>query len=90
MTNTYAWGMDKNETLRRERGFSFEDVVSAIEQNGVLGDVGHPSPNYPHQRIFFVALDNYAVAVPYIRDGDSKFLKTAFYSRRATKLYLNR
>ncbi len=90
MTNTYAWDAGKNKKLLAERGFGFEDIVAEIEQGGALDDVDHPSPNYPHQRMLFVALNGYAVAVPYVMDGDTKFLKTAFLSRRATKLYLNR
>ncbi len=90
MTNTYAWDGDKNTRLIAERGFGFAEIVAEIELHGVLDDVDHTNPNYPHQRIMFVALNNYAVAVPYVMDGETKFLKTAFHSRRATKLYLNR
>ena len=90
MTNAYAWDRDKNKKLIAERGFGFEDIVAEIELRGVLDDVDNPSPSYPHQRILFVALNDYAVAVPYVMDGDTKFLKTAFLSRRATKMYLNR
>jgi uncharacterized DUF497 family protein len=89
MTNSYNWDAEKNRKLLAERGFGFEEIVAEIEHGGVLDDVEHSSPNYPHQRILFVAVKNYAVAVPYVMDGDTKFLKTAFLSRRATKLYLD-
>ena len=88
MTNSYTWDAEKNKKLLAERGFWFEKIVAEIEQNGVLDDLDNPSPSYPHQRILFVGLNNYAVAVPYVIDGNIKFLKTAFFSRRATKLYL--
>ena len=90
MINAYIWDTEKNKKLFVERGFGFEDIVAEIEMHGVLDDIDHPSPNYPHQRILFVALRGYAVAVPYVMDGDAKFLKTAFLSRRATKIYLER
>ena len=90
MTNTYAWGADKSETLRRERGFGFEDVVTAIEAKGVLDDISHSNPAYPHQRIMFVDLRGYVIVVPYVMDGETKFLKTAFPDRKATRKYLNR
>ena len=69
-------------------GLSFEQIVAEIEMHGVLDDVENPNPAYPHQRVLFVAVDGYAVAVPYVTDGETKFLKTAFHSRRATRIYL--
>jgi uncharacterized DUF497 family protein len=90
MTNTYDWDNAKNKKLLAERGLSFESIVAVIEQYGVLDDVENPSANFPHQRALVVAINSYAVIVPYVLEGDTKFLKTAFPSRRATKLYLNR
>jgi len=89
MTNIYDWDNEKNKTLQAERGLSFESIVAVIEQYGVLDDIENPSANFPHQHALVVAIDNYAVIVPYVADGETKFLKTAFPSRRATKLYLN-
>ena len=88
MTNIYAWDPDKNARLSAEWGLSFEQIVAEIEMHGVLDDVENPNPAYPHQRVLFVAVDGYAVAVPYVTDGETKFLKTAFHSRRATRIYL--
>ena len=89
MTNIYDWDNEKNERLLAERGLSFESIVAVIEQYGVLDDIENPSANFPNQRALVVAINNYAVVVPYVKDGETKFLKTAFPSRRATKLYLN-
>lgn len=89
MTNIYDWDNEKNERLLAERGLSFESIVAVIEQYGVLDDIENPSANFPHQRALVLAINNYAVIVPYVTDGETKFLKTAFPSRRATKLYLN-
>lgn len=89
MTEIYDWDNEKNEKLLAERGLSFESIVAVIEQYGVLDDIENPSANFPHQRALVVAIDSYAVIVPYVTDGETKFLKTAFPSRRATKIYLN-
>ena len=90
MASLFDWDQAKNERLQSERGLSFESIVAAIDQNGVLDDIENPSANFPHQRALVVRIDDYAVLVPYVWDGEVKFLKTAFRSRRATRLYLNR
>ena len=89
MKNTFEWDSRKNDRLVAERGLSFENIVAVIEQYGVLDDIENPSANFPNQRALVVAIDNYAVLVPYVQDGDTKFLKTAFPGRRATRLYLD-
>lgn len=90
METTFAWNADKNKRLVAQRGLSFEEIVAVIEQQGVLDDIANPSGNFPEQRALVVAINGYAVLVPYVMEGDTFFLKTAFPSRRATKLYLNR
>lgn len=87
-SQSFAWDADKNALLKKERGFGFEDLVLAIEEDGPLDDISHPSPSFAHQRILVVALQGYAIVVPYVNDGDTLFLKTAYASRRATKTYL--
>ena len=89
VTKTYDWNNEKNEKLLAERGLSFENIVAVIEQYGVLDDIENPSANFPQQRALVVAIDSYAIIVPYVTDGETRFLKTAFPSRRATKTYLN-
>ena len=84
----FEWDDRKNQKLSAERGISFEMIVAVIDQYGVLDDIENPSANFPHQRALIVAVNGYAVIVPYVTDGDVMFLKTAFPSRRATKLYL--
>ncbi len=85
--HSFAWNPEKNQQLIAERGFSFEEILAVTEARGVLDDVSNPSSRYPDQRMLIVDLNGYAVVVPYVQDGDVKFLKTAFYSRRATRLY---
>lgn len=86
----FRWSLEKNETLRSERGISFESIVVAIESGGLLDILAHPSPEkYPKQRILVVASDNYAYLVPFVEEDDYFFLKTVIPSRKATKEYLN-
>lgn len=86
----FRWSMEKNETLRGERGISFESVVVAVESGGLLDILAHPNPvKYPRQRVLVVACDNYAYLVPFVEEDDYFFLKTIIPSRKATRDYLN-
>ena len=83
------WSADKNQRLISERGVSFEDALFAILSGGLLDDIRHPNrERYPHQRIFVLALDDYAWFVPYVESEEEIFLKTMFPSRKATQQYL--
>lgn len=85
----YNWNAEKNESLISERGISFEEVVFYIENGCLLDEIAHPnSQDYSHQRIFIVAIEDYAYLVPYVEDGEEIFLKTIIPSRKFTKLYL--
>lgn len=70
----YTWNDTKNEWLKRECGFGFEDIVLAIEENGVIDDVTHPNPKYAHQNMLYVNLNDYIAAVLCVKDGQEKFL----------------
>lgn len=84
------WNREKNETLRSERGISFERIVVAIDSGGLLDILAHPNPaQYPNQRVLVVACDNYAYLVPFVEEADYFFLKTVIPSRKATRDYLN-
>jgi uncharacterized DUF497 family protein len=86
----FRWSPEKNETLRADRGVSFENVVIAIESGGLLDILTHPNPaKYPRQRILVVASDNYVFLVPFVEEEDYFFLKTIIPSRKATRDYLN-
>ncbi len=85
----FAWNIEKNGWLVRERGISFERIVYHIERSGILDIVKHPnSTKYPNQKIFVVRVANYAYLVPFIEDEKEYFLKTIIPSRKATKQYL--
>ena len=87
----FRWNHDKNDELKVERGISFEEVVLAIEADGLLDIVRHPnSEKYPNQLVFIVALDGYVLLVPYVEEPEYYFLKTVIPSRKATRDYLLR
>lgn len=85
----FSWNHEKNEQLVRERGISFEEVVFHIERGDVLDVLEHPNDErYPEQRLFVVAVDDYAFLVPFVESEEELFLKTIIPSRKATKRYL--
>lgn len=86
----FRWGAEKNESLRAERGISFESIVVAVEAGGLVDILAHPNQaKYPRQRVLVVACDNYAYLVPFVEEDDCFFLKTVIPSRKATRDYLN-
>jgi uncharacterized DUF497 family protein len=86
----FRWSPEKNDTLRADRGVSFESIVVAIESEGLLDILAHPNQaKYPRQRVLVVACDSYAYLVPFVEEEDYFFLKTIIPSRKATRDYLN-
>ncbi len=87
----FRWSPQENETLKAERGLSFESIVVAIESGGLLDVVAHPNPaRYPHQRVLVVAWESYVYLVPFVEEEQHFFLKTAIPSRKATRDFLKR
>ena len=87
----FRWNQDKNEALKIERGISFEEIVLAIEADGLLDELRHPNAEkYPNQSVFVIALDGYVYLVPYVEEPGYYFLKTVIPSRKATRDYLLR
>ncbi len=83
------WSADKNRKLIEERGVSFEDIVFSLQSGCLLDDIMHQNKEkYSHQRVFIVAIDDYAYLVPYVESNEEIFLKTIVPSRKATKQYL--
>jgi uncharacterized DUF497 family protein len=55
----FRWSSEKNNTVKAERGISFENIVVSIEAGGLLDILAHPSQaKYPRQRVLVVACDN--------------------------------
>ena len=91
----FRWNHGKNEALKIVRGISFEEIVLAIEADGLLDELRHPNPDkYPNQSVFVVALDAYVYLLPIVKtaveEPDHFFLKTVIPIRKATKAYLLR
>ncbi len=73
----------KNKLLFEKRGVTFQNVIDAIYEKGVLADFPHPNASkYPEQRILVIEIDQYTYCVPYIEDENTIFLKTIFPSRK--------
>ena len=87
----FRWNHEKNEALKVRRGISFEEIVLAIEADGLLDELRHTNPDkYPNQSILVIALDGYVYLVPYVEEPDYYFLKTVIPSRKASRDYLLR
>ena len=84
---TFSWSEEKKRILKNSRDISFEDIVSALESDGLLDIVS--SPTHKEQLCFVVLIDNYVYIVPFVEDEqDVCFLKTIYPSRKYTKYYL--
>ena len=84
------WITEKNICLKSERGVSFEEVVSAMSNGGLLVVMDHPNTDqYPNQRMFVVRIRGYAYLVPFVETKQDVFLKTIIPSRKATRIYLD-
>ena len=92
MYHHFDWSTEKNQQLLAQRGVSFERVVSAVEQGGLLDVLQHPGQDrYPGQSIYVVDIEEYVYLVPFVTEEDgTRFLKTVIPSRKATRDYLGR
>ena len=87
----FRWNHEKNEALKIERSISFEEIVLAIEADGLLDELRHPNADkYQNQSVFVVVLDDYVFLVLYVEDEDCYFLKKIIPSRKATRNYLQK
>ena len=85
---TFDWDPEKNEKLKRERGISFEEIALLLGVGSVWAITKHwNTEKYPNQRIFLIPIDGRIIAVPFVQNKDLFFLKTAFPSRKMTKIY---
>ncbi len=79
------WDFKKNEILKRERGISFEQIAYLIESGQIIGI--EENPGHSNQKMYILAIENYAIIVPYVENDNEIFLKAAFPSRKYTKRY---
>ena len=86
---TYNWNTEKNILLKKERGFSFEQIVSHIKSGDLLDIIAHPNKDkFAHQQILIVKIEDYVISVPFVENDKERFLKTIIPSRKLTKQYL--
>jgi hypothetical protein len=86
----FDWSPEKEKLLSDERGLSFQHIIYHIERGDLLDIREHPNESkYPNQKILIVRMDNYIYIVPYVKDGETLFLKTIIPSRKETKRYSN-
>jgi len=78
---------EKNEKLKAERNISFEMIIEAIAEGKVLSDIAHPKRS--NQRVMLVEVKNDVYYVPYVKNKDDIFLKTAFINRKYRKIDKN-
>ena len=85
----FRWNHEKNALLKQQRNRTFEEIVLAIEADGLLDVLPHPnSRQYPRQSIFVIGLEGYVYLVPFVEEDDYYFLKTVIPNRKATRDYL--
>ena len=83
-----SYSEEKNRILKETRGVCFNDVVDAIERGFLLDDRNHHNPTkYINQRVMVVKMHGYVYLVPYVKEGKNIFLKTAYPSSSANKVY---
>ena len=92
MSVSFDWSTEKNQWLIEQRGLSYERVVSAIEQGGLVDVLEHPNQDrYPGQMIYVVEIDEYLHLVPFVTQADgTRFLKTIIPSRKSMRDYRRR
>lgn len=84
----FEWSEEKNRQLQAERGICFEDIVIAIHENKLLDVVKHPNQTkYPDQLLYIGELMDYIYMVPFVKEGETIFLKTIIPSRKLRKMY---
>jgi hypothetical protein len=85
----FRWDSEKNQRLKAGRGISFEEIVVAIEEEGLKDILVHPNQRrYPGQLVLVVAYRDYIFLVPSVEEETHYFLKTIIPSRKATRDYL--
>lgn len=84
----FAWNEEKNKWLQKTRNVSFEEVEDLIEKGEIITIINNPNQiQYPNQKMYILSIKGYTCTVPFIRTGNTIFLKTIYASRKAHKRY---
>lgn len=82
------WDAGKNAKLKETRDISFEEVVLALAEGGLLDVLEHPNKKkYPNQKMFVVQCADYVYLIPFVETEKEIFLKTIIPSRKFAKKY---
>jgi len=86
----FRWDPGKNERLKAARGISYEEIVLAIEEGGLIDVLVHPNQKrYAGQVVLVVNYRQYVYLVPSVERDEYYFLKTIIPSRKATRDYMD-
>ena len=87
MAMKFDWNAEKNKWLKDNRGITFDEITSLIEQGYLKTVIIHPQKK--NQKIFVIERDGYAYNIPFIESEKGIcFLKTIYPSRASTRKYL--
>lgn len=85
----FDWNKEKSLLLKEKRGISFEELINAAIDGGLLDIIDHPNKEkFSNQKVFVIEFDNYIYLIPFVEDEEKYFLKTLYPSRKMTKKYL--
>jgi len=85
----FEWDEEKNKKLKLRRNISFQEVITAINEAGILAIEKHRDQvKYPGQKMYIIKINDYVYMVPFVEDQEKYFLKTIYPSRKMTRKYL--
>jgi uncharacterized DUF497 family protein len=79
------WNKEKAEWLLSERGIDIKRIEHAIKSGDYTTAIVPNQEDHPEQEMFLVELDDYIHCVPFVKNGDTIFIKTVFRSRKLQK-----
>jgi uncharacterized DUF497 family protein len=79
------WSEQKDRWLRENRGVSFQEISAAVLSGSLIEIMENPARR--GQMAFVIRLHGYVWVVPFVTEGDTIFLKTAYPSRKMHKRY---
>jgi hypothetical protein len=82
------WNDQKNAKLKAERNITFEELLQAALDGGLVDHL--KAPGRIEQWMLVIEYRGYIYYVPYVDDGQKIFLKTAYPTRDGTRKYLKR
>ena len=75
----FEWDKKKSLELKKRHGFSFEEIIEALEEDFVIME----APNKSRiQKVFLTFVNEYPVIVPFEKRGTTYRLITAWPDRR--------